>query len=457
MAPGSPTALLPRALLAAVLALAAAPGAVAAEGEALFRVPCAFSHRAADDPLVHPGRPGAAHLHDFFGNRTTDAFSTYATLRAGATSCRRPGDRAAYWAPVLFAPDGRAVTPLGLEAYYRGDGHADARAVRAFPQWLRMIAGAHHGHGPQPASVAGWHCGPDGALRTRAMPPRCAPGRRLRLQVRFPDCWDGRRLDAPDHAAHMRYARAGRCPASHPVPVPQLVLDVRYPLRDGRGVTLASGPPHTAHADFVNAWDADELRRLVRLCIRGRRGDDRACRRALPAPPPLRAQPRVAAHGELVTLRGEAGAAGGPIRLQYRRAGAWEYLAQATPTAGGSFAFRVRAGVSRSYRALVGAGATPSEVVRVAVRPRVALAVRRHGRGVAVAVRARPMKRSVVVRAERVAGGRRVVVRRELRTRRGRARAALALPAGRWVVRALTRADRRHAAGRSRPVAVRVP
>ena len=41
-----------------------------------FRVPCAVSHFSFNDPIVHPGKPGASHLHMFFGNTGTDANST---------------------------------------------------------------------------------------------------------------------------------------------------------------------------------------------------------------------------------------------------------------------------------------------------------------------------------------------------------------------------------------------
>ena len=33
-----------------------------------FRIPCAYSHMAFNDPIVYPGQPGRAHLHTFFGN-----------------------------------------------------------------------------------------------------------------------------------------------------------------------------------------------------------------------------------------------------------------------------------------------------------------------------------------------------------------------------------------------------
>src|SRR6266508_3973475 len=46
------------------------------DGPATFRVLCASSHVLADDPIVHPNMPGASHLHQFFGNATTDAASS---------------------------------------------------------------------------------------------------------------------------------------------------------------------------------------------------------------------------------------------------------------------------------------------------------------------------------------------------------------------------------------------
>src|SRR5918999_702294 len=79
---------------------------------------CRFSHRAPDDPIVFPGKAGASHDHSFVGNRTTDAFSTYASLRAGGTSCRRQADTAAYWVPTLYQ-GATAVLPLGATIYYR--------------------------------------------------------------------------------------------------------------------------------------------------------------------------------------------------------------------------------------------------------------------------------------------------------------------------------------------------
>ena len=75
----------------------AASAQVVASPEAVFVTRCNYSHTNSDDPIVHAGKPGAAHSHDFFGNRSTDHASTYESLRkyTGTTSryylrqCRR--------------------------------------------------------------------------------------------------------------------------------------------------------------------------------------------------------------------------------------------------------------------------------------------------------------------------------------------------------------------------------
>src|SRR5215207_1599856 len=67
--------------------------------EPSFLVKCEFSHRAQVDPIVDFGNPKPHHMHEFFGNTTTNANSTYNTLRAVGTTCDDPKDTAAYWIP----------------------------------------------------------------------------------------------------------------------------------------------------------------------------------------------------------------------------------------------------------------------------------------------------------------------------------------------------------------------
>jgi uncharacterized protein DUF1996 len=255
---------------------APAEGRVKLHGNNFFSN-CRFSHTGANDPIVLPNQPGRSHPHTFFGNTTTNASSTLASLRSGGTTCRPPADKAAYWVPTLFQA-GREVRPAKAQVYYVLRGYEQ---MHAFPPGLRIVAGNAHAVRPQSARVAYWACGATavririsstapkcGVVRTRfkGLAQRCAgcpieSGFEIRvktiveLHVNFPDCWDGRRLDSADHHSHMTYSRNYVCPDSYPVKVPLIRLLIRYPITDGHDVVLASGGQLTGHADFFNAWD----------------------------------------------------------------------------------------------------------------------------------------------------------------------------------------------------------
>jgi hypothetical protein len=216
-----------RIVLAAAMASAlVVPGATAPAPPRLhgnnFFSNCRFSHNGADDPIVWPGKPGRSHPHTFFGNTSTNAHSTLASLRRAGTTCRPRSDTAAYWIPTLFQ-DGREVRPAKAQVYYvlRGFGQ-----MRAFPAGLRMIAGDAHAVRPQSIRVTFWACG-GSAVRTKAVSrvPASCPIIRSRLRVHFrnrsapttirvstkswlqlhvdfPDCWDGRRIDSRPPEPH---------------------------------------------------------------------------------------------------------------------------------------------------------------------------------------------------------------------------------------------------------------
>jgi hypothetical protein len=231
-----------------------------------FVVECGFSHAAADDPIVAPGHAGHSHVHVFFGNTSTSADSTAEDLAQGGTTCDQHLDLASYWAPALY-DHGELVTPRGAVAYYRPGVGVDPATVEPYPYGLKVVGGDPHAAGPQSLDVVAWSCG-TGSARA-ASPPTCPEGRPLRMAVSFPDCWDGERVDSPDHTAHMARSAGSDCPASHPVPVPQLLLTISYPVTGGgHDLSLASGPLATAHADFFNAWDEAKLRTEVETCIR---------------------------------------------------------------------------------------------------------------------------------------------------------------------------------------------
>jgi len=263
--------------LAAVLGPAAVAGSKPTTGDeraALSRADlvgvnfienCRFSHQAPDDPIVFPGKPGASHQHTFVGNRTTNAFSTFGSLRSGATTCMRQDDTAAYWVPTLYQGT-TPIFPQGATIYYRRGTVAE---VSPFPNNLRMIAGDAKATSPQGMRVTFWSCGVESGVDRSAEVPTCPDqrGSFLRLHIRFPECWDGRNLDSADHKSHMAYATRAGCPSTHPVEVPQLTQIYRYPSRGGEGFSLASGGQYSGHADFVNAWKPGTLKKLVEGCL----------------------------------------------------------------------------------------------------------------------------------------------------------------------------------------------
>jgi hypothetical protein len=244
-----------------------------------FKSVCRFSHRAPDDPIVAPGKSGGSHSHDFVGNTSTSASSTQRSLRAAGTTCGRPGDTAAYWAPTLY--DGNtALAPRVANIYYL-PATKDLGSIQAPPAGLKVVAGDSKATSAQPMRVTRWKCSNEAQTEPSATPPTCPEGTELVLVVRFPDCWNGRQLDSADHKSHLAYSSRGACPGSHPKKLPAISLNLRYPTRGGASIRLSSGSAYSAHADFFNAWDQRELERLVRECLNrgvhcGARGPDRA-------------------------------------------------------------------------------------------------------------------------------------------------------------------------------------
>jgi hypothetical protein len=235
------------------------------EGPPRFVTRCTYSHRASNDPIVYFARPGASHTHDFFGNRTTNAFTTYNTLRrSSSTTCHNTLDRSAYWTPSLKV-DGAFVKPVGISAYYSSNGKP-YQDVQPPPNGLKVVAGSAAATAPQGIDTTSWSCADD-SVTASSTAPTCPLGT-LILHVNFPDCWDGFRRDAADHRSHLAYhGKNGVCPPTHSVPIPRLRLNVLYPTTGGPSTELASKGQYSGHADFFNAWDPKELRRLVTKCI----------------------------------------------------------------------------------------------------------------------------------------------------------------------------------------------
>jgi hypothetical protein len=222
---------------------------------------CPFDHRSMDDPIVYPRKPGATHLHDFFGNKSTDAFSTYHSLLRHRTGCDMNGDRAAYWAPALKS-GGRYRRPSSVRIYYRANT-VPLDDIRPYPRGLEIVAGDAHATRRQSTRYVSWGCGE----KEYDHPIDCGNSD-LVAHVKFPSCWDGERKDSRNHKRHMAYPKDdATCPRSHPIPVPRLILRIAWRVSDSRHIRLSSGPYYTLHGDFYNAWRPHTLARLVHRCI----------------------------------------------------------------------------------------------------------------------------------------------------------------------------------------------
>lgn len=235
--------------------------------DASFQAICSFSHRNNDDPIVFLDEPGKSHTHDFYGNTTTDAFSSPESLRRSVvTTCNIPFDKSAYWVANLRR-NGQPLTADRLVATYQA---RFKKRVEPFPPGLKMVSGNAMAMSAQPLSSVEWSCSDDVSHASSSVIPSCPnPNKPLTLTVWFPDCWNGTDLDSPNHQSHMAFSTGGRCPASHPVPVPGVKETAFWPqVKSGDGLTLsAMNSPLTGHADFVNGWDAFGQGTFVRVFL----------------------------------------------------------------------------------------------------------------------------------------------------------------------------------------------
>ncbi|MFJ3493561.1 DUF1996 domain-containing protein [Streptomyces sp. NPDC086091] len=236
-----------------------------------FNATCTYSHSKPDDPIVFPGLAGASHMHSFFGNKGTDAFTTTQSLLGNtATSCTPAKDLSAYWIPTLY-DRGAAVEPEGMIVYY-GSRLPDTTATVPFPQGFRMISGDARSQVATPAGSPNqfWCAGAGGEIGRSADGnwPICAPTAKLTYQLVFPDCWDGKNLDSPDHKSHVAFTYDGKCSGAYPVAIPNVSFVFTYPTTGASGaLSLASGMASSIHGDFFNAWDNDALGHRVKDCI----------------------------------------------------------------------------------------------------------------------------------------------------------------------------------------------
>lgn len=268
------------------------------DGVGAFRTNCSASHMGFDDPIVFPGRPGASHLHTFYGNTGVDAHSTSdSILSAGNSTCWGGiENRSGYWVPTLIdTSNNRPVTPnvdwidrvSELQVYYktgyRGVASSD---VQNFPAGLRMVAGDARRTTPRTGSIGEspvyFSCqARNGDSRYGLEFLNCAPDELFVMSILFPQCWDGVNLDSADHKSHMAYGTWGPiagqngagCPSTHPVPLPEITQNYRFRVPPGGMSTwrLSSDVYEgtagwSLHADWWNGWHEPTFQRVVDNC-----------------------------------------------------------------------------------------------------------------------------------------------------------------------------------------------
>ena len=217
-----------------------------------FRFICNAGQVLADDPIVYPGQPGRSHLHQFYGNTSANAFSTYSSLRqSGSSTCMSPLNRSAYWMPALLDGKGNVVRPDYVAVYYKRRPATDpvvsdpsnrmyeGKAV-PLPNGLRFIFGYDMITGKTPTGSAYFNCdGPTAVPAHYANLPEalknCPAGNRLGAVIEAPVCWDGKNMDSANHRDHVAYPTYGtwgykKCDTAHPYVIPTFTMGAWYSI-----------------------------------------------------------------------------------------------------------------------------------------------------------------------------------------------------------------------------------
>ena len=215
--------------------------------------PCDFVQREAIDPIRFTKTTRHSHLHDFFGIKNIVVPLTVEYLFSQEKTCAASGDHSSYWVPTMF--DGnKEVTPDGMAVYLVAPDGIDVDDVQRPPNGLQMVT-----------YKSSWKCSREG--QATSLLQSCPKNAYTRLLLEFPHCWDGENIRFREGAPHV-VATDGQCPASHPVVLPRIVMEVRYDGVIGPDISFSSGDVASVHGDVFFAWDQESLARDFDACLR---------------------------------------------------------------------------------------------------------------------------------------------------------------------------------------------
>lgn len=280
-----------------------------------YRQVCAQGHLSNDDHVLYPRQPGKAHLHDFSGNKTTNANSTSETLVGKQSTCNETlaphaSQSAAYWITAAMNADGTVLRPDHNTVYYKAlpstnplCGFPSAALTNPkvgvcipFPNGLKMIAGSllvpgqPDKKGPlniRPTAHAYISCFGTGSKSgaymnfdaARLASPICPD---VHFIVEFPTCWDGKNLWKVDRS-HVVYPydphTHGKkiCPASNPYLITGVTIHYKYtptPAQWAAGLGFSSDTVDptlpkgwSGHADADLTWNTPVKDIAMAKCV----------------------------------------------------------------------------------------------------------------------------------------------------------------------------------------------
>ncbi|KAL7419805.1 hypothetical protein Q5752_005721 [Cryptotrichosporon argae] len=238
------------------------------------------------DPIVNPNGI-SSHVHRVVGGSMFGAnYNSDQYLSAKCTSAGVTKDNSNYWMPQLYwRENGKYISiAADIRFYYFLSRNSPDEPVQPFPPGLRMLVGNPNAKSLEDTGMTlqsfiytcqNQHYTSNSQDTTSTnfnFDYTCGDG--LKTELKFPPCWDGVNLYLPGnkHMAYSDTTQYGKCPYSHPIRLPGIMLEYTWQtqkLRPGAkmngNLIWANGDTtgYGMHGDFINGWDYDVLNQAL--------------------------------------------------------------------------------------------------------------------------------------------------------------------------------------------------